>query len=199
MIVERLMNISSDNPAAQEESLREFSVIEENAIYYAAGFVIRKLLKKYMQYANDKAMAFVGTLLVLIGEDVGENVSDTSTYLEYIKIWTNNTDRGGLRHVTDDTYRCFLVIESIVYNILKRGGLKEEVFSEVVSSENVRFHWEVATTEEINDYTLELLHEVVNLWFTVRGFSIASRLLEEYKKATKTTIKGKKGLRKELH
>lgn len=198
MIVERLMNISSDNPAAQE-SVREFSVIEENAIYYAAGFVIRKLLKKYMQYANDKAMAFVGTLLILIGEDVGENVSDTSTYLEYIKIWTNNTDRGGLRHVTDDTYRCFLVIESIVYNILKRGGLKEEVFSEVVSSENVRFHWEVATTEEINDYTLELLHEVVNLWFTVRGFSIASRLLEEYKKATKTTIKGKKGLRKELH
>ena len=82
---------------------------------------------------------------------------------------------------------------------MKRGGLKEEVFSEVVSSENVRFHWEVATTEEINDYTLELLHEVVNLWFTVRGFSIASRLLEEYKKATKTTIKGKKGLRKELH
>lgn len=199
MIVERLMNISSDNPAAQEESVREFSVIEENAIYYAAGFVIRKLLKKYMQYANDKAMAFVGTLLILIGEDVGENVSDTSTYLEYIKIWTNNTDRGGLRHVTDDTYRCFLVIESIVYNILKRGGLKEEVFSEVVSSENVRFHWEVATTEEINDYTLELLHEVVNLWFAVRGFSIASRLLEEYKKATKTTIKGKKGLRKELH
>ena len=199
MIVERLMNISSDNPAAQEESVREFSVIEENAIYYAAGFVIRKLLKKYIQYANDKAMAFVGTLLILIGEDVGENVSDTSTYLEYIKIWTNNTDRGGLRHVTDDTYRCFLVIESIVYNILKRGGLKEEVFSEVVSSENVRFHWEVATTEEINDYTLELLHEVVNLWFTVRGFSIASRLLEEYKKATKTTIKGKKGLRKELH
>ena len=85
MIVERLMNISSDNPAAQE-SVREFSVIEENAIYYAAGFVIRKLLKKYMQYANDKAMAFVGTLLILIGEDVGENVSDTSTYLEYIKI-----------------------------------------------------------------------------------------------------------------
>ena len=199
MIVERLMNISSDNPAAQEESVREFSVIEENAIYYAAGFVIRKLLKKYMQYANDKAMAFVGTLLILIGEDVGENLSDTSTYLEYIKIWTNNTDRGGLRHVTDDTYRGFLVIESIVYNILKRGGLKEEVFSEVVSSENVQFHWEVATTEEINDYTLELLHEVVNLWFTVRGFSIASRLLEEYKKATKTTIKGKKGLRKELH
>ena len=199
MIVERLMNISSDNPAAQEESVREFSVLEENAIYYAAGFVIRKLLKKYMQYANDKAMAFVGTLLILIGEDVGENLSDTSTYLEYIKIWTNNTDRGGLCHVTDDTYRCFLVIESIVYNILKRGELKEEVFSEVVSSENVRFHWEIATTEEINDYTLELLHEVVNLWFTVRGFSIASRLLEEYKKATKTTIKGKKGLRKELH
>ena len=48
MIVERLMNISSDNPAAQEESVREFSVIEENAIYYAAGFVIRKLLKKCM-------------------------------------------------------------------------------------------------------------------------------------------------------
>ena len=54
----------------------------------------------------------------MIGDDVGEKLSDTSTYLDYVKIWTKSTDRGGLCHVTDDTYRCFLAIESIVYNIL---------------------------------------------------------------------------------
>ena len=203
MIVERLMNnnTSSNTPAAQEEPTHEFSTIEENAIYYASGFVIRKLLKKYMQYANDKAMTFVSILPTMVGEDTGEKLTDNCTYLDYIKTWTKSTDRGGLCHVTDDTYRFFLAVESQLHKFLKRGELKEEVLSQIVSNENVRFLWEIATTELSDDekHSLELLHEVVNLWFTIRGFSVTSHLLEQYKKATKTTVKGRKGLRKELH
>ena len=199
MIVERLVNTSSYISTAQEEPVHEFSAVEENAIYYAAGFVVRKLLHKYMQYANDKAMAFVGLLLNMVGEDTGHTIHDTSTYLDYVKTWTKSTDRGGLQHVTDDTYRCLLAIESIVYNILKRGGLKDEVLVKVVANENVGFLWEIATAGLNDKYSSELLQEVVNLWFTIRGFSVASHLLEQYKKATKSTVKGKKGLRKELH
>ena len=162
------MNTSSYIPTAQEEPVHEFSAVEENAIYYAAGFVVRKLMQKYMQYANDKAMALVGLLLNMVGEDTGHTIHDTSTtYLDYVKTWTKSTDRGGLRHVTDDTYRCFLAIESIVYNILKRGGLKDEVLVKVVANENVRFLWEIAAGGLNDKYSSELLQEVVNLWFTV--------------------------------
>ena len=47
MIVERLyvekdMNVQT----AAVESPHKFSVVEENAIYYVAGYVVRKLLKK---------------------------------------------------------------------------------------------------------------------------------------------------------
>lgn len=72
------MNTSSYISAGQEELLCEFSV-KENAIYYAAGFVVRKLLQKYMQHANDKAMA-VGLLLNMVGEDTGHTVHNASTY-----------------------------------------------------------------------------------------------------------------------
>ena len=200
MIVERLVNISTYTPATPVEPVREFSVMEENAIYYASGYVVRKLLQKHMQCANDKAMAFVGILLNMVGEDTGDSIHDTSTYLDYIKTWTKSVDRGGLRHVTDDTYRCFLAIESIIYKILIKGELKDEILTRVLGDENVRFLWEIAVATELNDmYSAELLQEVVNLWFTIRGFSVVGQLLEQYKKATKSTIKGKKGLRKELH
>ena len=82
---------------------------------------------------------------------------------------------------------------------MKRGGLKDEVLVKVVANENVGFLWEIATAGLNDKYSSELLQEVVNLWFTIRGFSVASHLLEQYKKATKSTVKGKKGLRKELH
>ena len=91
MIVERLVNISTYTPATPVEPVREFSVMEENAIYYASGYVVRKLLQKHMQCANDKAMAFVGILLNMVGEDTGDSIHDTSTYLDYIKTWTTKT------------------------------------------------------------------------------------------------------------
>ena len=71
MIVERLVNISTytSGTQLQVEPVCEFSVIEENAIYYASGYAVRKLLQKHMQRANDKAMAFVGILLNMVGED----------------------------------------------------------------------------------------------------------------------------------
>ena len=78
--------------------------------------------------------------------------------------------------------------------------MKDEILTRVLGDENVRFLWEIAVATELNDmYSAELLQEVVNLWFTIRGFSVVGQLLEQYKKATKSTIKGKKGLRKELH
>ena len=70
-----------------------------------------------------------------------------------------------------------------------------------MTNANVLFLWEIATDlpEDKSRQSLLLLQEVVQLWYSMRGFSIANNLLEQYKKAMKTTTKGRKGIRKELH
>jgi len=87
----------------------------------------------------------------------------------------------------------------ITYRLIAVGEVKEKVMCEVVGDENVKFLWEIAT--DISDERLKtsLLREVTQEWFTIRGFSVTSRLLEHYKMATKKNIKGTKGTRKELH
>ena len=53
----------------------------------------------------------------------------------------------------------------------------------------------------MNDFASEVLtalfHDVVSIWFTIRGFAVTSSLFEQYK-ATNKNIKSNKGLRKEL-
>ena len=117
-------------------------------------------------------------------------------HLEYVKIWTSNTDRGGLSHVSD---RFFLAMETRVYKLIKSGDNKNKVVSKTIDDENLNFFWEVAADLSHGRQSSKLLQEVVELWYAIRGFSITSELLEQYKKATKTTTKGRKGIRKELH
>lgn len=200
MIVERLFMERSINVQAQLEIPHEFSVVEENAIYYAAGYIIHKLLKKFMKLSNDTANIFVRVLLHMVGEDIGGDIPDnTDSYLDYVKVWTRTTDRGGLRHASSDTYRFFLALETLLYQLIEKGELREKVVSEILTNDNVLFLWGIATDLADEKQSLELLQEVAQLWFTVGGFSITSQLLEQYKITTKSTIKGKKGLRKELH
>lgn len=204
MIVDRLFQV--DDTSLQDlqpplvEPSHQLTVIEENAVYYAAGYVIHKLIKKYRQSSDDQALKIMEALLNMIGQDVvGDMPQDTSSYIDYVKTWTRNNDRGGLRHVSNDTYRCFVAIETIVYKLIVAGELKDEVMTEVVSDENIKFLWEIATDLSDEKIQLLLLREVTQEWFTLRGFSVASQLLEQYKRATKKNIKGTKGTRKELH
>lgn len=188
-------------PALNESSCesREFSVVEENAVYYAAGYVVQKLIKKFRRSSNNDACVYIGVLLHMVGEDNSGALLENDTYLEYVKVWTSNTDRGGLRHASDDTYRFFLALESKVYELIKSGDKKDKVVSETIDDENLIFLWEIATDMSHGRQSSKLLQEVVELWYAIRGFSITSKLLEQYKKATKTTTKGRKGTRKELH
>jgi len=65
MITERLFMKNDVKPVLNELSStsREFSVIEENAIYYAAGYVIQKLIKKFRRASDSDACIYTGVLL----------------------------------------------------------------------------------------------------------------------------------------
>ena len=202
MIVDRLFQV--DNTTVQDlqlpEPSRQLIIVEENALYYAAGYVIQKLIKKHRQRSDEQALEIMGALLNMIGQDIiGDMHQDTTSYIDYVKTWTRNNDRGGLRHVSNDTYRCFLAIETIIYKLIVAGEPKDKVMIEVVGDENVKFLWEIATDLSDEKLQISLLQEATKEWFTLRGFSVASQLLEQYKRATKKNIKGTKGTRKELH
>ena len=199
MIVERLFIGNSQivlKPPC-DTSIREFSLVEENAIYYAAGYIIRKLLRKF-RVSGNKHPSFVEALLDMIREDV-HAVECSNDFLEYVKTWTTTTDRGGLVQVTDDAYLSFKFIESVTYELITQGKSKADVMNGVMTNSTVLYFWKLAVDLPDETISTELLQEVVNLWTTMRGFSISNHLFEQYKKATKKTVKGTKGLRKELH
>ena len=86
----------------------------------------------------------------------------------------------------------------VTCDLITRGSTKE-ITSQMFVTENVRFHWMLICDLHDEAKSLQLLQDVIEVWFTIRGFCVAGKLFEDYKKATKTNVRGKKGLRKELH
>lgn len=198
MIVERLFTMKSEVelPVYNLEN-RSFNEIEENAIYYVAGYVIRKLIYKHQKCSNEKSKVIVTALWEMLGEDCN-SVNALCSFNDYVKMWTKTNDRGGLKHVSLDTFNCFKAIELVTYKLISEGHTKDEIVLQTFNDSNVIFHWELISSVPEEADSLYLLREVIDLWFTVRGFSITNRLFEEYKEASKMNIKGKKGIRKTL-
>lgn len=88
IIVERIFTKTSEALIPLNKTLeqREFGEIEENAIYYVAGYIIRKLIWKYEKTKGEDSKLFVNALQDMLGEDCN-NVEATSTYNDYMKIW----------------------------------------------------------------------------------------------------------------
>ena len=72
------------------------------------------------------------------------------------------------------------------------------IIGSVAQDEDVLFYWSMNSVDiSEKSHSVELLSSVISLWVTIRGFSIASTWMEEYKQAAKTT-KAKHSLRKGL-
>jgi len=160
---------------------------------------VRKQLKKYHQTDDGKGAALASTLNGMMEQDAHSDMLDaTDTYLEYVKTWTVEIDRGKLIHVTNDAYRFFLALEEVTYEMLQEGISKQEAISQIMGNPLVEFYWNLISDGLKTDWSSQLLNEICTLWFTIRGFSVASKLLEDYKRGMKKNIKGTKGLRKTL-
>lgn len=76
---------------------------------------------------------------------------------------------------------------------------KKAIVDHVLSDCDVQFHWCMLSVDIPEDKDgLELLRHVVELWLTIRGFSMSKAWMEQYKSRSHTSTKGKKSLRKDL-
>ena len=164
MIVEAMFMQGSASTEVPNNSVqREFTVVEENAIYYAAGYVVRKELKKYYKADDDKGAALASTLNKIMGENAHSNIDATETYLDYVKTWTVENDRGKLIHITNDAYRFFRALEEATYELLQDGICKQGAISQVVENPAVDFYWDLITDGLKKDWSSQLLGEICTL------------------------------------
>ena len=65
-------------------------------------------------------------------------------------------------------------------------------------NEDVLFHWTLISATWDDELAAKLMNMIVDLWITIRGFSLASAWIEEYKGATKKTLQKSKPLRTQI-
>ena len=105
MIIEMLfmgMNPNQTKSQAPQPITRELTVVEENAIFYAGGYVLRKIMSKYRGSNDEKETALVSALTSMIGDT--SSLEAISSYLDYVKAWTKQVDRGGLMMMHTDYF-----------------------------------------------------------------------------------------------
>ena len=79
-----------------------------------------------MKGSDSKSKVTVAALWGMLGEDCN-SVNALCSFNEYIKTWTTTNDRGGLKHVSLDTFNCFKAIELITYKLISAGRAKDDI------------------------------------------------------------------------
>ena len=181
----------------------ELSDNDLNALRYVAGYVPWKLRQKFKKalckHPNRKAFL---VCLEKMSEDSEEE--DDDSYMEYTKKWIRTIDRGGLFRVNDEVYLFFHEIERMVRKFVVKlvnqstQQEKQEIVDEIVSDDDIQFHWSVISVDLDHHVGEQLLQEIVQLWLTIRGFSTAGAFVEQYKQITKKSTKKSTSLRKGL-
>ena len=109
--------------------------------------------------------------------------------------------------VHGDVYLLFREIEASMQLKLKdhlknpftSDSKRAAIIDPVLHNNNVQFYWSILNVDiENDDWSEELLARIIELWLTMRGFSISMQWTEEYKHMKSTESRKKKGLRKEL-
>ena len=155
---------------------------------HACGYVVKKLLHKYIQQDGDKAAAFVECISRM--QSGHKDDKPVSSFVEYTNEWTKAVNREGLYEVNDNVYLLFREIEAIMQLKLKdhlrspftsdskRAAVIDPV---LLHNNNVQFYWGILNVDIDNeDWSEELLTHIIELWLTMRGFSISMQWTEEY-------------------
>ena len=174
----------------------------------AAGYVIRKLKKKY---SSKNSLEICQCLVSMeegstLEDDGDYDDNEPESFRSYTSAWLDMIDRGGLFRVCNEVHQFFIEIELSMYPLLCRNLTKrvdnvmgkDQLLQHVQADEDVLFAFSLISVDSPPDDCTILLKDILQLWMTIRVFSIAPKIMEDYKEATKNTTKAKKSLRQEL-
>ena len=195
--LEKYISIKYSLPSASSSTdPMHLTVDEHNALRYAAGYVLLSIKRKN-SFDNPSLVAWIEKQT-----DVSGAVNGVS-YSQFTKMWIEKVNRGGLLLVSDNMYHVFHAIEMVLRQFLKgmteNHGLEKDKVTNVIYDDNeVQYFWSIMSIIDIDEESSErLLKDIIRLWITVRGFSYASSIVEDYKRSC-GALKRKKSLRKEL-
>lgn len=175
---------------------------EANALRYAAGYVLRSIKQK-----EDKKKSPNSAVVAWIKQRVSTEIDSTvngDTYQQFTKQWVEKVNRGGLFLISDSIYELFQSMETVLRQYLpqlsstKHGINIEEVIDFILKDNEVQLSWTTLAADLSEEDSFKLSRSIVRLWVTIRGFSYASTLVEQYKKTQRCSQKKKKSLRTEL-
>ena len=183
-------------PDEERSPLPALDYQEQNAVRYAAGYVVKNLRQRLERGSHP-----LKEDLVLCLEDMCVDDGEESSSAE----WTKNINRGGLKMVNGTTFRFFQALENRLRESLRvtsaqsiSEGIKSTLMEAIASDEDVLFFWTILSAEWEEEEEQALLSLVIELWITICGFSFARSFLEMYKQANKKSVQKSKGLRKKL-
>ena len=104
-------------------------------------------------------------------ESDGENPASSAD-------WLNAINHGGLFCISDITFDFFVSLEYEVRAHIHAGQEIGVIHSTLQQSEDVLFHWSMITATWDNQVAIKLMEMIVELWITVRGFSLAIQCLD---------------------
>ena len=106
--------------------------------------------------------------------------------------WVHAVHRGGLVHVSENTYMLFERMELLVRSVFNANtvrrmseGVKKHLHDTIIADEDIAFHWCMLTVEVEEAEGAVLLGMIADLYITIRGFSFSKSLMEMYKQEAK--------------
>ena len=176
------------------------SALEENALRYTAGYIVRKMPSKITKRDGVENM---NEALKKMTEG-----SDKDTALSYTREWVTTQSRGGLTLVNDGTFLFFVQLEKIVRTYLPTTSdaiinidIRKNIMAAAMVDPKLLRLWDQITGRGLILSAVEttsLLQLTVAFYVQVRGFSYARNILERYKIKSKKSQKGQKGLRSDM-
>ena len=162
-------------PEPLTNSPKPHTFVEEKAIQYVGGYVVRVLRQ---HKSNSSICHIVETMIDSNAEGPSQD-------------WIKTVDRGDLVHNSNQAFHLFVSIESSVrkYLTVKNAANMDSTFREyltkcVLDDEDVIFHWYFIGYAD-DELSETCLNQIVDKWITIRGFSFAKSMLEMCKQASK--------------
>ena len=173
----------------------DLTLIEEKALRFAAGYVIRSTREQVKQHSIQEALLHGLTELTS-----GDGLSDHDSCA-----WVSDVDRGGLIHVNHYCYKFFYYLELEIRKYFNQeriidfnDKLRAQVMDAVCQEVDVVYNWSACPSDLEDSEKDELFAILVDTYIKLRGFSFARSFMEMFKQDQKRGTQKSMGLRKKV-